>query len=111
MFRICVLGAAMLLSACAAKPADITPAFFNPSSYHDLSCSDLANERVRLEQLLAAASDEQASARTADAVTLLVIGIPIASTFGADFTEEIAGLKGQKSALEYWAKTTGCWIS
>jgi hypothetical protein len=68
--------------------------------YDGLSCSDVVAQRAKVADELATASAHQAAAHDSDTWGVLLIGLPVGSMGGGDHTQEIATLKGERSALD-----------
>lgn len=93
------IAAATLLSACAASPDNIAPAYVSIVTYKSWSCKDLADEASRLSSALATASTQQETAHTNDTMGVLFLGLPIASMNGGNIAPQIADLKGRIEAV------------
>lgn len=96
------------LAACAAAPASIQPAYVSAVPYESWTCTQLAEESIRVNDALATASRAQEQARGNDAVGVILIGIPVSSLSGGNIAPQIAHLKGQKNAIETTMITKNC---
>jgi hypothetical protein len=91
---------ALALSACAASPEDIPPAYVSDATYADWTCEQLAKENMQLSAALANASQQQEDARTNDTVGVIFLGLPIGSMTGDNVAPEVARLKGHTNAVQ-----------
>jgi hypothetical protein len=96
------------ISACAEKPENIAPAYVSPTTYQALSCKQLRNEAIRVDNALAQKSAQQQKARNNDTVGVILIGLPTSSLSGGNVAAEIAALKGQKKTLEQSQNQKNC---
>lgn len=106
--RVAALGLMVLLAGCAKSPESIGPAYVSDLNYRNLDCVQLASEDQRLTQALATASTQQEKARTNDIVSVVLIGLPVASLSGDNIAPEIARLKGEQEALRRTRLSRGC---
>ena len=101
------------ITACAPAPNNIAAAPVSANAYAGLSCRQIRTElatvvpaleeKVRLQQT---ASDNDAAI-----VTASILFLPIAGLFaagGADYSGEIAALRGQVNALNTASVARGC---
>ena len=98
----------VFLTACAAKPESIQPAYVSPVTYDSWTCPQLAQESARVESALTTASKQQTDARTHDTVGVLLLGIPTGSMSGEAVAPEVARLKGSKEAIQQEMTLKSC---
>lgn len=101
-------SAAIVLSACATKPENITPQYVSTAQYTDMSCKQLGMELARHEDALAVASGEQKKARSNDTLGLIFLGLPVSSLSGSNKAAYIAQLKGQIEAMNKTTTLKNC---
>lgn len=89
-----------LLTACAATPDSIAPAYVSELGYRDLNCDQLILERQRVAAAYTRVEAQQNQARTNDVVGVLLIGLPVSSLSGQNVAAQVADLKGQRDALD-----------
>lgn len=92
--------AAVVLAGCAKAPEAIAPSYVSEVPYQSYSCSQLGQEKQRLEMAYATAAKAQNDARTGDAWGVFLIGMPTSSLSGGNIAPEIASLKGQMTAVD-----------
>ncbi len=97
---IAVAGVAVALAGCAKSPESIAPAYVSERTYEDYSCSDLTEERTRVQAALTTASDQQSQARTNDTVGVIFLGLPVSTLSGGNVAYQVADLKGQLKAID-----------
>jgi hypothetical protein len=102
------VGACLAASACAKKPESIGPSYVSHVPYQGWSCSQLAQEVVRVDAALTVASEQQNKARGNDIAGVILIGLPVSSLSGDNIAPQIASLKGQKQAIEQVMITKNC---
>ena len=105
-----VLGGliAALLASCASLPQNISAASIDETPYQGWSCARVGAERARVDDDLALASYAQRRARRFDTIGVVLVGLPVASIFGAGHGREIAELKGQQIALRRRSNAATC---
>jgi hypothetical protein len=94
-----VVAVAAALGACAKSPESIAPSYVSEVSYQAWSCSQLAEETLRLSSAYASAAQQQEKARTNDVVGVILIGLPVSSLSGDNIAPEIGRLKGEQEAV------------
>jgi hypothetical protein len=99
MRKTLVVVAATCAAACAPAPESIQAAYVSEVPYRSWNCDQLGEESLRLNEALATASTAQSSARTNDAVGILLIGLPVGSMSGQSIAPQIALYKGQIEAV------------
>ena len=82
------------LAACATPPDRIAPAPVPTGIYSSLDCKQLESEHHRVIALLSSSSDAQNQAATGDAVSVLLIGVPVSSAVGTSREAQVAAYKG-----------------
>ncbi len=102
------LACALILTACATKPENITPQYVSTTQYTDLSCKQLGMELARHEDALAVASGEQRKARSNDTLGVIFLGLPVSSLSGSNKASYIAQLKGQIEAMNKTTTLKNC---
>lgn len=98
----------LLFVGCAKQPDQIPAADIGPNPYTRMSCSQLAEEEVKLDQALAALSAEQKRAASNDAFGVFLIGLPVSSMSGNDKESAIAIAKGRKNAVDQVQAARSC---
>ena len=78
------------------------------AAYSNLNCKQLAAEMVTEQDNLAAISNAQNQAATADAVGVFLLGVPAGSVTGGDKEGQVAVAKGKVQAIESAIKSKGC---
>ncbi len=99
------------VAGCAASPESIQPAYVSAMSYATWTCPQLAEEQFHLASALATASSQQSSARTGDALGVLLVGMPVSSMTGGNVAPQIALYKGQQEAVRQAAIGKSCPLS
>lgn len=97
-----------VLASCAKDPKSIAPAYVSHVPYQEWSCTQLAQEVVRVEAALTEASAQQKKARGNDIAGVILIGLPVSSLSGDNIAPQIASLKGQKQAIEQVMNLKNC---
>lgn len=90
----------LVLAACAEAPDSIQAAYTSPIHYNGLSCNQLNAEKARLSNALASASAKQDQTRTADAVGIVLLMVPVGTVSGGNIAPQIASDKGQLEAVQ-----------
>ncbi len=109
MYRVTViLAAAALVTACAATPESIAPAYVSDLQFQSLTCDQLVEETTRVEQALSQASAQQNRARSNDTWGVILLGLPVSSLSGGNVAEQIAQLKGYQVALAKQRNLKNC---
>ncbi|MEJ0076005.1 MAG: hypothetical protein WDO17_11255 [Alphaproteobacteria bacterium] len=116
MRSVAVVGVALLLSDCASKSSDITPAYVSPIMYQNHTCAQLAQEAQGVSARAAQVSGAQDAKRTNDAVATgvaIVVFWPAAFLVSGDgpTAAELGQLKGQMVAIEQASIQKNCAIS
>ena len=104
-----------MLAGCASKAADITPSYVSPLQYQSFTCSQLGQEAQRISAAAAAASGQQDSQATKDAVATTVSVIvfwPALFLVGGDKQNaaQLAQLKGEMDAIQQESIQKNCGI-
>jgi hypothetical protein len=102
VMRTVLLAAAVLfaVAGCAPSPGSIQPSYVPEAQYDAWNCEKLSAERTRTANALQIASNAQSSARTADTIGVILIGIPVASLGGDDQRTNVAVGKGTLAAID-----------
>jgi hypothetical protein len=110
MKKLVVAGAAsaLFLSACAAPPESIAPAYVSPVPYQNYSCKQLGEESQRLDSAYATAAAEQTKARNDDTLGVILIGLPVSSMSGENVAPQVAQIKGQQQTVQQMMITKNC---
>jgi len=97
----------LLISACAPRAAEISPAYVSPLKYSgdDWTCDKLIMEATYVGEALLRESGAQDDAATRDAWAVFLIGLPVSS--GGNKTE-VARLKGEQEALRVAIRDKNC---
>lgn len=104
-----LIGLMLASSAgCAKRPSAIVPVDIPMAAYTNLSCEQLAQETVKEQTALAAASKSQTEAANGDAFGVFLIGVPISSVAGGDKEGDIAVMKGKVQAIDSARKSKSC---
>jgi hypothetical protein len=105
-------AAATALSACAADPATIAPAYVSPATFDAYDCRALRAEAARLSARLAEVTGQQEAAVAADATNAVIAAVifwPALLWIGSgDVGPELARLRGEAEALQSAATRKGC---
>jgi hypothetical protein len=106
---------ALTLAGCASKSSEITATYVSPMMYQSFTCQQLAAEATRVSAAAAAASGQQDSQVTKDAVATTVgvlIFWPTLFLIGGDKQNaaQLANLKGQMEAIEQTSIQKNCGI-
>lgn len=107
-FALSGLGAALLLSACAAAPEAIPAADIGRGAYAQHSCAQLGSRYLELTQEIENLSARQRSARTGDTVGVVLLGLPLSSMSGNDNETSIAVARGHLQEVEREAQAKNC---
>lgn len=102
------LGAIAMLTGCAKAPESIAPSYVSEIPYQGYSCTQLGQEKARLEQAYAVTAKAQEDARTGDAWGVFLLGMPTSSLSGGNVAAEVASLKGQMVAVDKSIITKNC---
>lgn len=104
---------ALSVSACAEAPQDIEATPVSPVIYRGLSCAEINNEAIRVNNQLADLTGKQTKAAGNDAAMTavsLILFWPAAFFIGSagDHGADIARLRGELQALSDTSKAKGC---
>lgn len=109
---ILALTTAATLSACAAQPEAIAPAYISPAAYSGMTCQQLNADAARINARLASATGQQArqadNDATMTAVALLLFWPAAFAIGGNDQSGTIAQLRGEAEAIQAAAIRRGC---
>ena len=105
---VLALAAIAMLAGCAKAPDSIAPSYVSEIPYQSYSCSQLGQEKARLEQAYAVTAKAQEDARTGDAWGVFLLGMPTSSLSGGNVAAEVASLKGQMVAVDKTIITKNC---
>jgi hypothetical protein len=97
---LALLGVALFLTSCAAKPESIPPAYVSHMVYLPYTVEQLGQEESRLQAALATSSDAQRKARSNDTVGVIFLGLPVSSLSGSNQAANIARIKGELEAVQ-----------
>lgn len=100
--------AALFVAGCAKAPESIAPSYVSEIPYQSYSCTQLGQEKARLEQAYAVTAKAQEDARTGDAWGVFLLGMPTSSLSGGNVAAEVASLKGQMVAVDKTIITKNC---
>jgi hypothetical protein len=106
---------ALMLSACATNPDNITAAYVSPMQYANYSCPQLREEATRVSARAAQVTGAQSSKATTDAVAMgvgLILFWPSLFFIKGDGTTaaEVSRLKGEMDAIEQASVKRKCGI-
>lgn len=99
MKRLLALASALFVTACAADPDSIQPAYISSMTYEPYNCDQLAQEEVNLQTALANVSQTQRQARSQDTWGVALLGLPVSSLSGSNVASQVAQVKGSLNAL------------
>ncbi|WP_127143320.1 hypothetical protein [Pelagibacterium montanilacus] len=102
------LAAVVLLAGCAKRPESIAPSYVSHLTYMDLSCSQLLEERARVDAAYTQAAQAQNDAASGDAVGVFFLGMPTSTLSGGNIAPQVANLKGQQEALHQASIRKNC---
>jgi hypothetical protein len=113
--RIIAVIAALSLAGCASKSADIAPTYVSPLQYQSFTCPQLSAEAQRVSAAAVAASGQQDSQASKDAVATtvgVIVFWPTLFLIGGDKQNaaQLANLKGQMDAIEQASIQKNCGI-
>lgn len=100
-----VLAALFLVSSCAPRADEISPAFISKNKYEKWSCDTLIAEKAFVDGALPRAESQQDDAAGRDALMVFLIGVP---TSGGGIKGEVARLKGEQEALRQSIRDKNC---
>lgn len=103
-----IVTVAALVAACAKAPEQISAVEIGDDAYRHYSCSQLRNEKLKIEQDLANLSAKQKAAASGDAWGVFLLGLPLSSMSGNDQEALIAVAKGKTQSLEREMVRKGC---
>lgn len=107
-FAVSITVIALAVAGCAKRPDAITPMSMPTNAYAGLSCAQLATEYQRSSVALTTASKQQNDAATGDAVSVFLIGVPLASAGGGDKEGLVAQHKGELIAIQAAKRNKSC---
>jgi hypothetical protein len=102
------LAVLVALSSCAMPPASIKPIAADDRAYAGLSCEELRTERGQVSADLDSISDRQTNRMMGDAVSTMVVGVPVSKVLGEDLSAQIAVNKGKVIAMDKAIQQRGC---
>ena len=105
---VALLVAGLAVSACATSAGRIQPITVSPVVYQDQSCDQLAVTAAKVDADLQVASIKQNKKRKGDTVSVILIGLPLASMGGNGYEADVARLKGEKIALAEAKRLKSC---
>ena len=97
-----------ILSACAQKPENIAAVPVAGDPYSRFSCSQLAQERLKISQELEVVGAQQLKAANNDALGVFMLGLPLASMSGNDKEATIAIAKGRIQEIDTQRQRKNC---
>ena len=108
-----VVAGSLLTAGCAPAPTDVAPAPVSAAAYSGLSCRQLRDEAIRLNDQVATLTGQQQRKASNDAVAMgvgMVLFWPALFALGAsgDVSPQLAQAKGQAEALQAAARQKGC---
>jgi hypothetical protein len=101
-----IIATCGLMIGCASHPDYIPALYISETKYKDFSCDDLISEHDKIVEAYRWVDRRQTSAAVGDALSVGVIGVPIAGTYNVSY--EVARLKGEILALRRVAIKNGC---
>ena len=100
--------AVAFLAGCATPPSSIKPIAADDRAYAGLGCEELRTEREQVAADLAAISNRQTNKMMGDAVSTMVVGMPVSKVLGEDLSPQIAVNKGKVIAMDKAIQQRGC---
>lgn len=100
--------AAAALSACASAPENIQAASVDPTQFDYMTCAQIADYSAGLKATYKEAADQEADARTEDAIGYVLLQQPLGQQRHAAIPAEIADLKGRLAAMQTLSATKNC---
>lgn len=97
---VALLGATLVLSACATRASGVAPVAVSAMDYSSLDCHQARAQLETTRSRVHALSRRQNNAAVADAASVVVFLLPLGSVFGAGVEGELAQAKGEQIALE-----------
>lgn len=108
-----ILAGHVLLSACATRPENVAARYVSPTTYRAWNCTQLQEERIRLDGEVARVANLQRENANADAAMLtvgLIIFWPalIGMVATTDRREELGRLRGEHEAVQAALREQNC---
>lgn len=97
-----------VLAGCATPPSSIKPIAADDRAYAGLTCEQLRTEREQVSADLASISNQQTNRAMGDAVSTMVVGVPVSRVLGEDLSAQIAVTKGKVIAMDNAIRQRGC---
>src|SRR5215469_4859364 len=97
---LAVAALVISLSACASSPDNIKAANISPAQFSYMTCPQLADYKVTLTAAYSKAADEQDTARTEDAVGLVLLGASVGTASHQWTAWQVSDLKGRIAAID-----------
>lgn len=103
-----VMFAVLIVAGCAKSPDQVKALPLSDLEFQNMSCDQLksVNDQVALD--LQTLTKAQQDAATGDAVGVVLLGMPVSSTFGQDRETQLAYTKGKQEAITRVLATNGC---
>lgn len=105
---IALLSVAVVITACAKRPEEISAVPMDTDSYVGLNCRALATKETEVRNDLDSMSAAQNSAATSDAWGVFLLGVPWSSMSGNDKEALIAVAKGRLDAIDVVQAQKNC---
>lgn len=99
---------AIALCACAASPESIKPHNIGTKQFSYLTCPQLAEYKAKLTAAYNEAAESENNARTEDAATSILLGVPVGSMTHQAVPWQIGDLKGRIIAVSQLQTADKC---
>jgi hypothetical protein len=106
--NLAAFGVCVVLAACAKPPEKIQAVAMDEGPYLALSCDQIKAQKSSYQSEYEVLAKQQQNTANADAVGVLVLGVPGGSLAGGDKETPIAVLKGKMAALNSVAVRKKC---
>lgn len=97
-----------MLAACAKPPEKIEAVAIDDATYQNMTCEHINRQISSYEADYRFLAGQQQNAATADAIGVMVLGVPGGSLAGGDKETSIAVLKGQMASIKRVAARKSC---
>jgi hypothetical protein len=100
MKNIIAVSLILAVVGCASNPEAVAPSFHPAKQYVGLTCGETQDLYRVAEKDMAALAKKQRGARTGDAWSVFLLGVPTSAVFGTNVEGELAQAKGKHLALQ-----------
>lgn len=94
------LVVALFVSGCAKRPNAIVPASLPSQTYANFDCKQLNELLASAQANEKALASKQRGAADADAIGVILIGLPISGALGGDVEGELSVAKGKVLSIQ-----------